>query len=64
MIVLSGLSAHADTNDLQNYARAARTADRRIFLVHGEPDEQEPLRAALVESGLRVDVPERGDRGG
>ena len=35
VIVLNGLSAHADTNDLKDYARAGRVAERRVFLVHG-----------------------------
>jgi len=57
--VLSSFSAHADKNDLTNFARACGTP-RRLFLVHGEPDQQEPLRAALSQAGLRVDVPVRG----
>jgi metallo-beta-lactamase family protein len=56
--VLSSFSAHADKNDLTDFARACGTP-RRLFLVHGEPDQQEPLRAALSQAGLRVDVPVR-----
>jgi metallo-beta-lactamase family protein len=56
--VLSSFSAHADKNDLLAFAGACGTTPR-IFLVHGEPDQQEPLRAELVRRGHRVSVPER-----
>jgi metallo-beta-lactamase family protein len=57
--VLSSFSAHADRNDLLAFARACGTP-RRTFLVHGEPDQQEPLAEALREGGLRVEIPVRG----
>jgi Cft2 family RNA processing exonuclease len=56
---LSAFSAHADKNDLADFARACG-APRGLFLVHGEPEQQEPLRAVLRQTGLRVDVPVRG----
>ncbi len=34
---------------------------RGVFLVHGEPEQQEPLRATLTADGLRVRVPARGE---
>jgi metallo-beta-lactamase family protein len=57
--VLSSFSAHADKNDLVAYASACGVP-RCLFLVHGEPDQQEPLREALRARGLRVEVPTRG----
>jgi metallo-beta-lactamase family protein len=57
--VLSSFSAHADKNDLMAFASACGAA-RRFFLVHGEPDQQEPLSAALQQRGLRVEIPRRG----
>jgi metallo-beta-lactamase family protein len=57
--VLSSFSAHADKNDLADFARACGTP-RRLFLVHGEPGQQEPLGATLREAGLRVEIPVRG----
>lgn len=57
--VLSSFSAHADKNDLADFARACGTP-RRVFLVHGEPEQQEPLRAALGQALLHVDIPFRG----
>jgi metallo-beta-lactamase family protein len=57
--VLSAFSAHADKNDLMDFAGACGGTPR-FFLVHGEPDQQEPLGAALRQRGLRVDIPVRG----
>ena len=42
------------------YAHAAEGA-RRIFLIHGEPDQQEPLRDQLNGEGLHVVIPSAGD---
>ncbi len=59
--VMSAFSAHADKNDLRDYALAARGSARHIFLVHGEPEQQEMLRSALIREGLRVTNPARFD---
>jgi metallo-beta-lactamase family protein len=57
--VLNAFSAHADRDDLLAYVEACGEV-RRVFLIHGEPDQQEPLRATLMKRGRRVDAPERG----
>src|SRR4029079_12826039 len=56
VVVLNAFSAHGDKNDLREYARHLAGA-RRIFLVHGEPEQQEPLRETLRADGLSVTVP-------
>jgi metallo-beta-lactamase family protein len=58
--VLDGFSAHAGREDLIAYGDAARPR-KTLFVVHGEPDQQEPLRAALEARGHRVKVPSRGE---
>ena len=58
--VMNAFSAHGDKNDLHDYAHAA-TGARRIFLVHGEPEQQEPLRDQLTSEGLSVAIPSAGD---
>ena len=40
------------------YARTAKPR-RGVFLVHGEPDQQEPLRETLCAEGMSVTVPSR-----
>ena len=58
--VLNAFSAHGDKNDLLAYAHAAKGA-RRVFLIHGEPDQQEPLQAQLRHDGIETVIPKRGD---
>ncbi len=60
VVVMNGFSAHGDKNDLLAYAAGAKGA-RRVFLVHGEPDQQAPLVDALERHGLAVDNPKVGD---
>jgi metallo-beta-lactamase family protein len=60
VVVMNAFSAHGDKNDLREYAHAAKGA-RRIFLIHGEPEQQEPLRELLTADGLSVQAPEAGD---
>jgi metallo-beta-lactamase family protein len=60
VVVMNGFSAHADKNDLRAYARGAKGA-RRVFLVHGEPDQQAPLIELLRKQGLAVDNPALGE---
>lgn len=61
VVVMNGFSAHGDKNDLMAYAGGAKGA-RRVFLVHGEPDQQGPLIDALKQQGLSVDNPKAGDQ--
>ena len=58
--VLNAFSAHADRDDLLAYAAACGNV-QQVFLVHGEPEPQEKLRATLNERGMRVHVPKRGE---
>ncbi|HEX8952939.1 MAG TPA: MBL fold metallo-hydrolase [Polyangia bacterium] len=60
VVVMNGFSAHGDQHDLVEYASAAKGA-RRVFLVHGEPDQQGPLIELLKKQGLAVDNPKAGD---
>ncbi|MEA3345479.1 MAG: MBL fold metallo-hydrolase [Chloroflexota bacterium] len=59
---ISGFSAHADRNGLLQWLEAS-TGERRphIFLVHGDPDQLQPLGAELQERGYEVTIPRRGD---
>ena len=59
--VLNAFSAHADRDDLLGYAAASASDGTRFVLVHGEPDQQQPLARALTERGLPTHTPARGD---
>jgi metallo-beta-lactamase family protein len=65
IVVLEGLSAHADAGDLVRFARATARAGQlqRVVLVHGESDEREGLARRLSEGAqLHADLPKRGTR--
>lgn len=58
--VLDAFSAHADRNDLIEYARHA--APKRIYLAHGESHQREALAEALRAENLgEVFLPKKGD---
>jgi metallo-beta-lactamase family protein len=63
VIVLNSFSGHADSNELVTYAdKFDRKQLRRIFLVHGDPDQSEKLGAGLRSRGFGdVSIPYRGD---
>jgi metallo-beta-lactamase family protein len=58
--VMNAFSAHGDKNDLRDYAHHVAGV-RRVFLVHGEPDQQGPLSEVLRKDGMSCVIPERGD---
>jgi metallo-beta-lactamase family protein len=58
--VLNGFSAHADRNDLIAHATSIPGL-RHVYLVHGEPDQQEPLERDLRAKGLAASAPARGE---
>jgi metallo-beta-lactamase family protein len=61
--VINGYSAHADRGELTAWIVAVRRespALRDVWLVHGEPDAQDALAAAINTTGLRAHTPEPG----
>ncbi len=59
--VLNGFSAHANRDELLAAAGPLAGRVRRVFLVHGEPDQSEALAAGLRELGIAdVQIPEAG----
>jgi metallo-beta-lactamase family protein len=56
---IGGFSAHADQTMLRDYALAARSQVKKIFLVHGEPRSADPLRQILLDEGIpQVEYPD------
>lgn len=56
---LQAFSGHADRNDLIEYTRA--TGAKRVYLVHGEPDQRASLAEALRAEGVDAHEPHEGD---
>jgi len=58
---IQALSAHADRVELLRYLQEMGPEVDRAFVVHGDPDQQEPFAGALAEMGARnVLIPEPG----
>jgi metallo-beta-lactamase family protein len=58
---LDALSGHADREEMLTWLKPIAGGLKKVFLVHGEPDQQVAFAAAIREQyGLEVIVPERG----
>lgn len=61
IVMLSGISGHADRAQLLNWAGAFRPAPKRFFVVHGESGVCDSYAALLnTELGFAATVPEYG----
>jgi len=62
---LDAFSAHADSAELINFVQLVvhRSRDlRRIFIVHGEPDQSAALADRIAyETGIKAVIPQRGE---
>jgi len=63
VITIDSLSAHADSDELIDYSKNINTSIlKKIFLVHGEYDQQEQFANRLKEIGIKdIEIPKRGD---
>lgn len=62
IVVLNGLSSHADHAELVHSLAPLAAGTRHIRLVHGDPDRGEVLAADLRAAGFaEVAMPERGE---
>jgi metallo-beta-lactamase family protein len=62
IVVLNGLSSHADHADLMRSLTPLASTARHVRLVHGDPDRGEALAADLRTAGFAdVAVPDRGE---
>lgn len=63
VVVFNSLSGHADSNELLNYCNQFdKSRLQKIFLVHGDLDQQEKFKSRLLSTGFtNVEIPSRGD---
>ena len=60
--VMNVFSAHADSNDLLNYALGLKESLKKIFLVHGEEKQSSILANSLKDEGFSdVIIPSKGN---
>ncbi len=58
---LDALSGHADREEMLAWMKPIASGLKKVFLVHGEPDQQAAFATAIRDRyGLEVVVPERG----
>lgn len=58
---LDALSGHADREEMLSWMKPIAPGLKKVFLVHGEPDQQDAFQAAIGERyGLEVVAPEPG----
>jgi metallo-beta-lactamase family protein len=61
VVVMNAFSAHADKNDLMSFALGCGAdTTRHYFLIHGEPEQQEALRANMTQHKMKTSVPAPG----
>jgi metallo-beta-lactamase family protein len=59
---LDTMSAHADYSEILNWLRNFRSAPRKVFITHGEPEAAEAMRQHIVDTfGWTAVVPTQGD---
>ena len=63
--ILNGYSAHADRTELSGWLDQVRSTSPQlgqVWLVHGEPEAQDPFAERLRDDGYMVSAPEAGTR--
>ena len=61
--IMHGFSAHADQKDLMNFVNRIEKKPQKVFVVHGELDQQEVLAQKIKEAGIpEVFIPERSQK--
>jgi metallo-beta-lactamase family protein len=62
IVVMNGFSAHGDRDDLMKLLGPHANPARQARIVHGELDQADALRHALLQAGYGdVAVPDRGE---
>lgn len=60
VVVINSFSGHADKNGLIDFCRESLPS-KRIFIVHGDPDQSQSLFDALTEEGFNCSIPYKGE---
>jgi metallo-beta-lactamase family protein len=58
--IVDGFSAHGDYSEITRWLRGFKSAPRKTFLVHGEPNAIDGLKAQIAQNfrGWQVEIPE------
>jgi len=61
VVVLDAFSAHADEEGLVEYVKNCRENLKKVFIVHGESEQFETLRANIKKLNLKVQIPDKNE---
>jgi metallo-beta-lactamase family protein len=63
VVVMNSLSGHADSDELTDYcSKLDKSKMKKIFLVHGDYDQQLKFKARLNKIGFNnIEIPQKGD---
>ncbi len=61
VVTLNAFSSHSDRDGLMEYAKNCRGRLKQVFIVHGEEEQAEVLRANLKKLNLKVSVPAKDE---
>lgn len=62
VVVMNAFSGHADREDLLHYVKKTKNSLKKVFVVHGDPDQSEALACGIKELGINdVYAPSAGD---
>ncbi len=61
VFVIDALSAHADKNFLIQYIKECRGRLKKVFIVHGEPNQSEALRKSIKSLDIKVSIPKKNE---
>jgi len=61
VVILNAFSSHADEDGLVEYAANCTERLKRVFIVHGEEDQSEILRANLKKHNISVKIPSKDE---
>ena len=59
VFVVDALSAHADKNFLIRYVKECRGRLKKVFIVHGEPNQSEALQKSIKSFDIKVSIPKK-----
>ncbi|MFH0731590.1 MAG: MBL fold metallo-hydrolase [Candidatus Omnitrophota bacterium] len=61
VVTLNAFSSHADENGLVDFVKKCRSSLRQVFIIHGEEEQSEVLRANLKKLNLKVSIPAKNE---
>ncbi len=62
VVVVDAFSAHADKNDLIRYVKDCKGRLKKVFIVHGDPEQSKALQKKIQSLNINAIIPEKNER--